>query len=112
MFSHNCIATFQVLRDGKPWKNVEAVRMNGGLAGGERATVGMRVGDDQTDRFRFDFAGLFPVAFTKAHNSGGSPRSFPFFSAEGLLAVSPRLSIASPITLAAVENHEAREPQR
>jgi hypothetical protein len=100
VFPHVCAATFDVVRDGKPWKKLERLDMGMAMSSGERVIYGTRVGGAQSDVYRFE-TGIAPVCFANATRGRTSPRTFPFFSADGVIAVSPRLSNSLPIRLVA-----------
>jgi hypothetical protein len=70
------------------------------MSSGERVTYGRRMGSQQSNVYGFE-AGVQPVCFAASTRGRTSPRTFPFYSADGVVAASPRLSSSLPITLVA-----------
>ena len=101
VFPHGSAATFDVVRDGKSWRKLERLDIGMAIASGERPTYGSRTGGEQSNGYRFETAGIAPVCFANATGGRTSPRTFPFYSADGVIAASPRLSNSLPIRLVA-----------
>ncbi|QDT54573.1 hypothetical protein Pan44_26060 [Caulifigura coniformis] len=104
VFSRFGMATFDVRRDGKPWMDLEAITMTGVLPSGDHAAVGSKIGGENSDVYRLP-PGVMPISFIKATRTTRYPRTFPFYSADGVIAVSPRLPNSFPIRFEALENH-------
>ncbi|HVJ84227.1 MAG TPA: carboxypeptidase-like regulatory domain-containing protein [Caulifigura sp.] len=103
-FDRQSVVAFDVRRDGKPWSDVEELAVRGTLVLGGSSVHGFRPPGVRADVYRFATIGLADVSVTKYSRTSKWPRTYPFNSADVVLALSPRLSNTGPITMTAQQN--------